>query len=99
MYPQIDPLTGMVTLVKRENRVAVGGGKGIATGSSIGTSNPASGTNGQLFYNTTNSTLYVWANGSWNAISGGGTPPTNYFLQMETGDYLLTETGDKIILE
>lgn len=73
MIPQIDPLTGMVTLQKRDKRrisVARAGEVALTTGTS--TPNPATT---PFFYNTSNSTLYVRVGTSYVAISGG-TPPT-----------------------
>ena len=42
-------------------------------GAGTGTSLPATGNNGDIFYDTDDGVLYIWANGMWNAISGGGT--------------------------
>lgn len=39
-----------------------------------GSSLPSSGTNGDVFFNTSDSTLYVWSAGSWLSV-GSGTPP------------------------
>lgn len=66
---------------------------------SYGTATPTDGvdTDSHFYYDTDDSTLYVYVNGVWYPLSGG-TPPANSLLLMETGDFLLLETGDKIIL-
>ena len=35
-------------------------------------SEPSGGTEGDMYYNTSDSTLYIYASGAWAAISGGG---------------------------
>lgn len=63
----------------------------------VGTSLPGSGVDGEMFYDSDDNILYVWANNQWNAISGGSTPTPSFFL-LESGDFLLLESGDKLIL-
>lgn len=41
-----------------------------------GTSDPSGAEQGQLFYNTADSALKVYINGSWISISGGGVDGT-----------------------
>jgi len=36
------------------------------------TSDPATGSNGQLYFNTVDNMLKVYYDGTWNEISGGG---------------------------
>lgn len=35
---------------------------------SEGATNPTTGSDSELFWNTTNSTLHVWANGAWRSV-------------------------------
>ena len=81
MKPSINPLTGMVNLVQRERHVGQGGGVsgGLSRVPDIsyGTSTPVDGidTDSHMYYDTDDSTLYIYVNGMWYPISGG-TPPT-----------------------
>lgn len=62
------------------------------------TSDPASGTTGQLILNTTDDTIKVYYAGSWQTLHTLTSAAASYLLQ-ETGDFLLQETGDKFIQE
>lgn len=66
-----------------------------------GSSDPASGVDGQLFYNTASNVLKVWFNSVWNTLSGGASGPgvgvDNWLL--ESGDNWLLESGDVLLLE
>lgn len=77
MSIQIDPLTGMPIFVE-DSKVSVRGGGVSRLMATIGLSTPATGIDGQLFYDTDDGILYVYANGTWNAISGGTPPPASY---------------------
>lgn len=58
----------------------------------------SSGTEKQFSYDTTYLYVCITAN-TWKRIAWDATwIPANYFLLLETGDYLLQENGDKIIL-
>lgn len=87
--PKVNPGGGTIT--NQTTNLLVGAGTGISL--------PATGNDGDIFYDTDDGVLYIWANGMWNAISGGSTPPSDTFMLMETGDFILLENGDKIILE
>lgn len=76
MIPVIDPLTGMVTLQERPETTTRGSRGFSRLYATTGLSTPATGTDGELFYDTDDGILYVFANGIWNAISGGGAPST-----------------------
>jgi hypothetical protein len=65
--------------------------------SRVGTSLPAMGLTGQLFFDTVTGTLSIWTGSSWMSISGAVV--SNSLMLMETGDILLLETGDKVVLE
>lgn len=77
MIGKFDPLLGRLrtedtkTIEKTEritNRVSGGASQQVSVGLTL----PATGVDGDVFYDTDDATLYVWANGMWNAISGGG---------------------------
>lgn len=59
--------------------------------------NPSNPQNGWMYFNTGDSTLYVYYGGSWIAI-GSGTPTTNHIL-LEDGNTLAAETGDILTTE
>lgn len=58
---------------------------------------PSSPVNGTMYFDTDDSTLYVYYGGVWIAI-GSGTPASSHIL-METGDVLLTEDSNSLTLE
>jgi len=64
----------------------------------VGSSTPANGTNGDLFFNTTDSELLVYYNGTWIAI-GSGTATVDGVYLTESGDYLITEASDYLAME
>ena len=69
---------------------------------SYGTATPTDGvdTASHLYYDTDDSTLYVYVAGIWYPISGGGAPPTTYRMLLENGiDAILLENGDYIRTE
>lgn len=45
---------------------------------------PSNGTNGDVFFNTSDSTLYVWSAGSWLSV-GSGTPVSHTGELIGTG--------------
>lgn len=55
-----------------------------------GTSLPATGVDGELFYRTDTATLYIYYAG-WNAI-GSGTPPTGGVITTFIGGFPLLTT-------
>lgn len=57
---------------------------------------PSNPSDGWMYFNTTDSTLYVYY-GGWIAI-GSGTPTTSHLL-MENGDNFALENGDILTLE
>lgn len=61
-----------------------------------GSSNPASGSDGDWFLNTTNHTLLFWYDNQWQTLHSFSVPDN---ILMESGDYILMESGDKILLE
>lgn len=63
-----------------------------------GSSTPASGVNGALFFNTTDSQLLVYYNGTWVTI-GSGTATVDGVYLTEASDYFLTEAGDYLATE
>lgn len=73
MILSVDPFSGKPMLLPRQKS---GGGSSAGGGGQlfalVGTSLPSSGNEGQLYFDTGTTTLYVFANGSWVAISGGG---------------------------
>lgn len=60
-------------------------------------SNPATG---WMYYDTDDGSLYVYAGGVWNPISGGTPPPSSYYL-LENGvdRYQLEDGSGNYILE
>jgi hypothetical protein len=64
----------------------------------VGTSDPSTGETGDLFYNTTSSTLKIYILGSWVDIGSGGVVVDGVYLA-ENSDYLLTEAGDYLAIE
>ena len=46
-------------------------------GATTGATTPATGTPGQLFYNTTDNTLYIYDGTSWTTMSAGGSIPSS----------------------
>jgi hypothetical protein len=64
----------------------------------IGIETPASGYEGDMFFDTDDSILYVYAGGTWVAISGGGAVVDGVYLT-EAGDYYITEAGDYLATE
>jgi hypothetical protein len=80
------------------------GGGSSASGSTYaralsGTDVPADGYDGDMFYDTDDGILYIYANGQWNAISGGGAPTVDGVYLTEGGDYFITEAGDYLATE
>jgi hypothetical protein len=66
--------------------------------SRVGASLPTMGLTGQLFFNTTTSSLSVWVGSAWMSISGATV--TNSFMLLEDGtSILLLESADKVVLE
>jgi hypothetical protein len=63
-----------------------------------GASDPASGDDGELFYNTTTGTLKIYLSGVWTNIGAGGGVAVDNLL-LETGDQLLLENSDAVQLE
>jgi len=79
----VDPLSGRPLLIPSQKSSSGGGGGGASNGLALAmivTSDPADGFDGQIIYNTTDSTLKVWANGQWNSISGGTAGGTFDFI-------------------
>jgi hypothetical protein len=73
-----DPLLGRVKT--RDDKVTEriveyrGGGSGGGTAQAlviISAVEPASGVEGELYYNTVDGSLYIYVSGAWTAISGG----------------------------
>lgn len=64
----ISPLNRKLLYTKSEVDALVANAGGRAT---ISDTEPSSGSNGQFYYNTQNSTLYIYISGVWTAISGG----------------------------
>lgn len=96
-----DPYLGRVRLQDEPIQEVVSRGGGTVINNSalyaeVGLTLPDSGYDGQIFYDTDDAILYVWANNTWNAISGGSPPATDHIL-LESGDFILLETGDKIL--
>lgn len=61
-----------------------------------GPSLPLSGADGELFYNTSDDMLYVYANGGWIVLMSGATPSGSLPLSGEVGD-LFFDTGDNTV--
>jgi hypothetical protein len=72
------------------------GGKSNYRG--ILSSAPSGPQEGWIYINSGDSTMYVYYGGIWQSLHVL-TPPTLYYLLLETGDTLLLETGDKLALE
>ncbi len=61
-------------------------------------SSAPSGTNGDVYINSTDDKMYMYYLASWVELHTLTEAPTE-FLLLETGDTLLLETGDKLGLE
>lgn len=59
-------------------------------------SDPASANEGDWILNTTNHTIKIYYSGAWRTLHTISIE--DYYLLLETGDFLLQENGDKIIL-
>jgi hypothetical protein len=59
----------------------------------VGATDPSSGVQGQLFYNTTDSLLKIYISGVWSTVGSGSTEPDGIYITMD-GDYLVTPEGD-----
>lgn len=59
---------------------------------------PTTTKEGLLYFNTSDSTLYIYYSGAWVAI-GAGTPTVDGVFLSETGDYFITESGDYLATE
>lgn len=68
---------------------ASGGGGGVVFYLTL----PVSGSDGDLAYDESDNSLYMWVNGFWAFIT---TLPVA--LIAENGDFLLTESGANLIL-
>lgn len=62
-----------------------------------GSALPASGTNGDMFFNTTDSKLYIYYN-SWIAV-GTGSSVTTGFYQEDGASFILAEDGSHLLQE
>lgn len=60
------------------------------------TSDPASGSTGDMIINTTDDGLKIYYAGSWQTLH---TLTATQYILLEGGDNLLLETGDIILLE
>lgn len=63
----------------------------------VGTDLPATGQDGQLFYDTDDALLYVYANGTWNVISGGGAVGTWDFVDGTSVEFIDGSAGDFVV--
>ncbi len=76
-----------------------GGGGSSASGLAIVQADAPAGVQGQLWLDTDDNTLYVFVNGSWIAISGGGGVVVDGVLLNENGDYFILENDDYLATE
>lgn len=64
-----------------------------------GSSNPSSGHDGELFFNTTDTTLYVWYGDAWNSVGTSDISGGLDNLLLTNGDhFLLTSDGGQDVL-
>jgi len=77
------------------SQISVNFGNDLYRGTS--SSAPSSPSEGWLYYNTSDGSLYVYTSGAWVAI-GGGTPVVSHLL-MENGDNFALENGDILTLQ
>lgn len=72
-----DPLLGRLRTTDHKTIIQSGGSTtnniNNRIGAGTGTALPATGSDGDIFYDTDDAVLYIWANNMWNAISGGTT--------------------------
>lgn len=59
---------------------------------------PSSPEQGWRYVNSGDNIMYVYYGNTWQAIHTL-TPAAAEYLLLETGDFMLTEAGDKIVLE
>jgi len=59
---------------------------------------PGNPSDGWMYINSGNDTMYVYYDGTWQSIHTL-TPATAEFLLLESGDAVLLESGDKVVLE
>ncbi len=59
---------------------------------------PAGATEGQQYINSGDNTIYIYYSGSWQSTGITLTPAALEYLLLETGDFFLLETGDKLAL-
>jgi hypothetical protein len=83
-----------------EKTVEIRGGGGTASNgaTAIVQADAPTGSQGQLWLDTDDNTLYVFVNGSWVAISGGGAVVDGVLLN-ESGDYFITEDDNYLATE
>lgn len=98
-----DPLLGRLrtddtTTIEKTETIVRGGVSSAAAGASVqtGITLPATGTDGDIFYDSDDGILYVYANGMWNAISGGGGGVTGTwdFVDGSSMDFVDGSVGD-----
>lgn len=107
-----DPLLGRLrsddtVTINTVRNVTQGMGAAPATGGAsvqIGITVPSNGSDGDIFYDTDDAILYVYANGMWNAISGGGGGPVDpgtlvSNLILQAGDDILTQDGSFLLTQ
>ena len=100
MNSTYDPLLGRVKTVDdkvTEKIVEIrGGGNGGGGGAgyalvTLSAVEPVSGLEGELYYNTVDSSLYIYVNGVWTAISGG-TPAGGSFDFIDGTEFEFIDT-------
>lgn len=60
---------------------------------------PPEATEGNAYIDSDDHTLYVYYEGTWQSTGITFSPAAAEFMLVETGDYFLLETGDKIELQ
>lgn len=95
MKVTVDPSSGKILLLPRPQTGGGGsaGGGGRQSFANIGTSDPATGADGDLFYNTAEGTLKIWITSEW--VSIGGSVVDGAFDFMDGND-LAFMNGDSI---
>ena len=78
-------------IVNKAYADSLGGG-----GLSVVTEDPATSTNGTLILNTTDYKVKIWFDSRWQTLH---TLTIQVKILMETGEFLLLETGDKFLTE
>lgn len=90
----VDAMSGRPMLIPRTKPAGGGGGSGVSRGSfaTIVSSDPATGNDGDLIYNTSTAELKIWINGAWVVI-GAGEPPTDLatFDFADASDFLFID--------